>query len=65
MLGKEDKFVFISQGMFTKYFSRMTKDVFIGASQIWDATRKDKAAETAHQPQNHIKALSATLKPPT
>ena len=49
MLGKEDKFVFISQGTFTKYPSRMTKDVFITTSQIWDVTCKDKAVETAHQ----------------
>ena len=49
MLGKEDAFVFISQGIFTKYFSQMTKNVFIKAGHIWDATRKDKAIESTHQ----------------
>lgn len=43
MLGKEEKFVFISQGIFSKYFSQMTKDVFIKSSRIWDATHKAKA----------------------
>lgn len=70
MLGKEDKFVFTSQGIFTKYFSQMTNDVFIKASHIWDATPKAKAIETAYQlkkqtNKTHIKVLEATQKPPT
>lgn len=75
MLGKEDKFVFLSQGVFAKSFSQVTNDVFLKTSRIWDATRKAEATETAHQRkkkkqnkqnrQTHIKALKATQKPPT
>lgn len=54
----------------------MTKDVFIRASQIWDATRKDEAVETAHRPQKphespecnseatHIAATKQSVKAP-
>lgn len=62
MLGKEDKFVFLSQGVFAKSFSQVTNDVFLKTSRIWDATRKAEATETAHQRKKHNKT-NKTDKP--
>lgn len=62
MLGKEDKFVFLSQGVFAKSFSQVTNDVFLKTSRIWDATRKAEATETAHQRKKQNKT-NKTDKP--